>query len=156
MIAPLVPVMYLDSVTDAMLKGLGEQVYSMNVNIVDAMLSVVCVILLLPKFGIIGYVITIYLTEIINASLSIIKLISITGMRTNIRKWVFAPLLSVVGAASVCRILIGTVSLPVSGVTEVVFCSFTVVFFYIILTLLTGGISKTDIKYLRGVFRRSP
>lgn len=156
MIAPLVPVMYLDSVTDAMLKGLGEQVYSMNVNIVDALLSVICVILLLPRFGIIGYVITIYLTEIVNASLSIIKLLSITGMRTNIRKWVFAPLLSVVGAASVSRILIGTVSLSVSGVTEVVICSFAVFFFYIILTRLTGGISKTDIKYLRGVFRRSP
>ena len=154
MIAPLVPVMYLDSVTDAMLKGLGEQVYSMNVNIVDALLSVICVILLLPRFGIIGYVITIYLTEIVNASLSI--MLSITGMRTNIRKWVFAPLLSVVGAASVSRILIGTVSLSVSGVTEVVICSFAVFFFYIILIRLTGGISKTDIKYLRGVFRLSP
>lgn len=156
MIAPLVPVMYLDGVTDSMLKGLGEQVYSMNVNIIDALLSVICVILLLPKFGIVGYVITIYLTEIINASLSIIKLLSITGMHTNIKKWVFAPLLSVIGASSLCRIFIGTVPLPVSGIEEVVICSLSVIFLYFILARLTGGINKSDIKYLRGVFRRSP
>ena len=37
----LVPVMYTDTSTDAVLKGLGEQVHCMKVNIADALLSVI-------------------------------------------------------------------------------------------------------------------
>jgi stage V sporulation protein B len=39
--APLVPIMYVDTVVDSMLKGLGEQVSSMRFNIIDAA-SVCC------------------------------------------------------------------------------------------------------------------
>ena len=57
MIAPLIPIMYIDTSVDAILKGLGEQVYSMGVNIVDSLLSVILVIILLPRYGIMGYII---------------------------------------------------------------------------------------------------
>jgi stage V sporulation protein B len=63
LLAPLIPIMYLDGVTDAMLKGLGEQVYSMNVNIIDALISVFLVMILLPKYGMSGYIITIYIRK---------------------------------------------------------------------------------------------
>ena len=81
MLAPLIPIMYMDTATDAMLKGLGEQVYSMNVNIIDALISVCCVAILVPKFGIHGYLITIYITEILNASLSITRLLRVSTYR---------------------------------------------------------------------------
>ena len=54
--AALVPVMYLDTTVDGMLKGLGQQVHSMFYNIVDASLSVFLVWTLMPKIGIYGYV----------------------------------------------------------------------------------------------------
>lgn len=73
-LAPLVPVMYLDSVVDAHLKGLGYQVYSMGVNIADAALSVLAVLVLLPLFGADGYVVVIYITELMNFALSLAKL----------------------------------------------------------------------------------
>ena len=43
MLSLVVPIMYLDHVTDSILKGIGEQVYSMWVNITDSILSVVLV-----------------------------------------------------------------------------------------------------------------
>lgn len=74
MLAPLVPVMYLDSVVDAHLKGLGYQVYSMGVNIADAAISVVAVLLLLPLLGADGYALVIYITELFNFAFSLGKL----------------------------------------------------------------------------------
>jgi O-antigen/teichoic acid export membrane protein len=74
MLAPLVPVMYLDSVVDAHLKGLGHQVYSMGVNIADAAISVLAVLLLLPILGADGYALVIYVTELFNFALSLGKL----------------------------------------------------------------------------------
>ena len=49
LLAPLIPIMYIDTATDSLLKGLGEQVYSMNVNIVDALISVILVWTSPPK-----------------------------------------------------------------------------------------------------------
>ncbi|MDR1821341.1 MAG: oligosaccharide flippase family protein [Oscillospiraceae bacterium] len=73
-IAWLVPIMYLDGVTDGMLRGLGLQVYAMGVNIADSVISLVLVWWLLPRFGISGYVFMIFFTEIFNFILSIGKL----------------------------------------------------------------------------------
>ena len=109
-LAPLVPVMYLDGATDAALKGLGEQLYSMKVNILDALLSVVLVRLLLPTLGIDGYVITIYITELLNAILSIFRLFRVTHLRLDTIRILFKPFVCAVGAACLTRILL--VALP--------------------------------------------
>ncbi|MBQ7500852.1 MAG: oligosaccharide flippase family protein [Clostridia bacterium] len=72
--APLAVVMYLDNVTDSMLKGLGQQLYCMRVNIADAFLCTAAVYFLLPVTGINGYICIIFVSEMLNASLSIWKL----------------------------------------------------------------------------------
>lgn len=99
MIAPLIPIMYLDTAVDALLKGLGEQVYSMWVNIIDSSLSVLLVIILLPPLGIDGYILTVYFTEVLNATLSITRLISVSKVRPSVIKNIFLPLLSVIASA---------------------------------------------------------
>lgn len=70
-LSPLVPVMYTDIVTDGMLKGLDRQVDSMRFNIFDSALCIGLVSYLLPKHSVKGYIIVLYLSEIINFSLSI-------------------------------------------------------------------------------------
>jgi len=105
MVAPLIPVMYLDTAVDAMLKGLGEQVYSMWVNIIDSSLSVILVIFLLPAFGIEGYIMTVYFTELINGALSITRLISVSKVKPSIYKNILIPLLSVVFSAIAVNLL---------------------------------------------------
>lgn len=103
LLAPLVPVMYLDNTVDAMLKGLGEQVYSMRVNIIDASLSVVLVALLLPRFGIAGYVIVLYVCEAFNAVCSLYRLLGITAIEVDVGGWVGRPLAAIVGATVITR-----------------------------------------------------
>ncbi len=79
--ALLVPIMYLDMITDSLLKGLGEQVYSMRINVADSLISTVLIVLLLPRFGLWGYVFVIFSSEIFNFIASMAKLHSLTGMR---------------------------------------------------------------------------
>ena len=75
----LVPFMYLDTAVDSLLKGMGEQVYTMKVNIADAASGLVLVCLLTPKLGIYGYLLTVWLCEIGNLWASIRKLGRVTG-----------------------------------------------------------------------------
>ena len=73
-LAVVVPIMYLDHVTDSMLKGIGEQVFSMWVNITDSLLSVILVWILIPKMGIMGYAVVIIIMEGYNFLLSFLRL----------------------------------------------------------------------------------
>ncbi len=74
-LAPVVPLMFLDHVTDCALKGLGEQVYSMWVNIADSLLSILLVLFILPRAGAVGYIVVIVLAEAFNFALSLRRLI---------------------------------------------------------------------------------
>ena len=105
LLAPLIPLMYLDTAVDSMLKGLGEQLYTMRVNIADAFMSVLLVLTLLPNMGISGYVVVIFLMELFNTSFSIIKLLNITKIKTPIFTWVLKPLVSVILATVVTKLI---------------------------------------------------
>lgn len=70
LLALLVPVMYLDTVTDGCLRGLGQQTRCMAINVLDATLGVVLVWVLLPRFGLAGYIFILYFNECVNFTLS--------------------------------------------------------------------------------------
>ena len=77
LLAPLIPIMYTDTVVDGCLKGLGQQVWSMGINILDAALGVVLVWTMLPKYALTAYIGIIYLNECINFTLSVLRLRSV-------------------------------------------------------------------------------
>ena len=87
----------------------------MGVNIVDALLSVILVVILLPKFGIEGYIITVYFTELINAALSITRLICISQARLNVINIIIKPLICVIASANIIKLMINKFPLPFSS-----------------------------------------
>ena len=78
--AALMPIMYMDTVTDGMLRGLGQHMYSMYFNIADSALCLVLVVFLLPKYAVWGYIAILYISEIFNFGLSIGRLSKITRL----------------------------------------------------------------------------
>ena len=121
MLAPLVPVMYMDSVVDAHLKGLGYQVYSMGVNIIDAAASVLGVLLLLPHFGAEGYIYVIYITELLNFALSLGKLVRLIRLPKSFRFWAAAPLCALLSVLFVSLFMKG------DGILHMILCFFATV-----------------------------
>ena len=77
-LAPLVPFSYLDMSVDGCLKGLGEQLWCMGVNILDALLGLLLTWRLLPLYGISAYLVILYATELFNFVLSAGRLYRIT------------------------------------------------------------------------------
>ena len=75
----LAVMLYCDGVTDAMIKGLGEQKASVRYNILTNSMDVAFLYILLPRYGIVGYFISFTVTHIINFFLSIRRLLRITG-----------------------------------------------------------------------------
>jgi len=114
-IAPLIPVMYLDSATDSMLKGLGEQMHTMKINIIDSLSCLLLVVLLLPPLGLRGYFLVQYICELMNAALSISRLLSVTGLRPRILLWIGLPLGAVLLSSSAVRFLSSFPGVPIIG-----------------------------------------
>ena len=82
--APLAVMLYCDTVTDAMIKGLGEQKASVRYNICTNFMDVVLLYVLLPQLGIAGYFISFTVTHVINFFLSLRRLLKITGVQIRI------------------------------------------------------------------------
>ena len=152
-LAPLMPVMFLDTVTDSILKGLGKQFYTMCVNIADAAISVVLVWLLVPRMGVYGYIVVIYISECVNTVFSIGKLLSMIELRLHIGKLVLAPLFAAIGAANLSQLLLCRMSLPMSGVTVVLECLLYIAL-YLLLARLVGALGKEEIAWVKHIFKK--
>ena len=147
MLAPLIPVMYMDTATDAMLKGLGEQVYSMRVNILDALVSVICVAIFVPICGINGYLITIYVTELLNAALSITRLLRVSGFRPKPFLLVFKPLIAVISAAYLTNLFFSPFSLHSETLALILKGAACAACYFLVLRLI-GGWRREDSRWI--------
>ena len=76
-LAPLIPIMYTDMSVDGCLKGLGQQVWSMGINILDALLGLLLTWQLLPRYALTAYLGIIYATELFNFALSLGRLMRV-------------------------------------------------------------------------------
>ena len=97
-LAPLIIVMYMDTSVDGMLKGLDQQMSYMKYNIIDAGSCVIMVYFLVPIMGVKGYILVIYLSELINFVLSFRRLSVVSDVEINLMRSIVIPLLSITSA----------------------------------------------------------
>ena len=62
--------MYLDIVIDGILKGLDAQVSVMAINVIDCIISIGFIYFFVPLLGFSGYIISIFISEVIDFTLS--------------------------------------------------------------------------------------
>ena len=81
--APVALVLYLDALVDGMLKGLSEQVANVRYNTITSALDVALLFVLLPRYGLGGYVFTFIAAHLVNFALSLRRLLRVTGLRAS-------------------------------------------------------------------------
>ncbi len=84
--------LYLDSITDSMLKGLDRQVDSLKFNVIDSVIRVILIIYVLPRYSVLGYISILYISEIFNLALSFSCLANAIRVEANFLKCLIAPL----------------------------------------------------------------
>ncbi len=146
LVAHIVPIMYLDTTVDNMLKGLGEHIYTMAINITDTLCSLVMVWILIPKMGIYGYITLIIVSEIFNSGMSIKKLVSVTKMRFRICKWFVLPVLSILFSTWMTGRM--RTLLPLSTLSSILI---TILLYFAFLRI-TCAIEKEEIRWAKGIF----
>lgn len=110
-LAPIVPLIYLDVVVDSLLKGLDEQFNSMKYNFSDSLIRVLLVLCLLRFFGMESYICILFFSTIFNAALSLHRLLKVTKVRLSLLKNVLLPLLCAVLSVAITNFLLSGFSL---------------------------------------------
>ncbi|MDR1630476.1 MAG: oligosaccharide flippase family protein [Oscillospiraceae bacterium] len=150
-LAPLVPVMYLDMTVDGILKGMDQQLQSMRYNIYDAALCVALVYYLLPRYAVKGYIFIVFVSEVFNFFLSVNRLIKVTQVKLNILGSMGKPLGCILGALLSVHIFFSATAGRIHPTAELVLLIGATVFFYFIYLYLCGCITQQDIKWMRRV-----
>lgn len=92
LLAPLVFFIYMDNIIDSILKGLNKQFGVMCCNILDLSITTCFIYFLLPIYGINGYIISIFISELLNFSVSLFQMIKYSKLKINLIDWVIVPL----------------------------------------------------------------
>lgn len=94
-LCPLIILIYLDKIIDAMLRGLDKQVGVMFCNIFDLFLTIVLIYTIVPIYGIYGYLAIIAISEILNFTISLIQLYKVTKFKFDYISYIIVPSLLV-------------------------------------------------------------
>lgn len=148
-LSPLVPLLYLDAITDDLLKGLNEQLHYMSYNIIDSVVRVVLIIILLPKFGISGLITVMYISGMLNTGLSLMRLLKVTEVEIKVFKWIICPLIFSAISCLISKTLFSP--LPPTGLFLAVSIAVALLL-YIIFMLITKTLGKEDIIWFKSFF----
>lgn len=109
-LAPLIPVMYLESVVDGILKGLNMQNSTLLYSTIDSGLRISLILLLVPSLGMDGFMLIMIFSNILTCSLNFIKLLKVTMLKFDIKNWFLKPLVSIVIAVCFARQICASIS----------------------------------------------
>ena len=99
-LAPAMPLMYLESMVDGAMKGVGEQKASFRYSVWDSILRIAGVVLLLPRYGMQGFLAVILLSSLYTCTANTGRLLFSSGTKHAFRRWLGAPALAALGAAA--------------------------------------------------------
>ena len=97
-LAPLVPLMYLESVVTGMLCGLDQQKRVFWYNVADSALRLCAIPLLVPRWGMPGFLAVTYASNLLTSLLCLCRLLKVSGVRFRPWAWLGRPLLATAGA----------------------------------------------------------
>lgn len=149
-LAPLVPMLYLDTVADAMLKGLDEQVSSLRYSIIDSAISVVLIYLLIPIYGVNGYIAVMFISTFVNAALSINCLVRVTEIPFSLGDWVIKPIIAVTASSIGVLYLVRGLTFSSHAIAVVVKAGLMLLCYFGLL-LLTRAVTFREIRDFRRI-----
>jgi len=156
MLAPLIPIMYLDNVADGMLKGLNQQMSTMTYNIIDSILRVAMIYYLIPAKGVNGLIIVIIVSNVMDSFLSIGRLLKVTGLKFKLNDWAVKPSLAITASCIIVAILFKFINMEYFSMgMSITIGAVLVSLIYFILLLFLDCLKEEDILWFINIFRNS-
>lgn len=153
-LAPLVPLIYLDFVVDSMLSGLGQQLKTLRINVFDSSLRIGLILLLVPRFGFAAYILILYFSAMLNATLSLRRLLIVSRAAIRCVDWIIKPVLAAAVSGSLAALAFRF--LPVGAQPNALVLTLKIILLtalYVALLFLTRCTGKNDLRWLKSMVK---
>ena len=104
-IAPVVPFIYMEIVLESLIKGLGLQSFSSVNYLAEYIIRIAAVLLLVPRIGFYGIVISYYASNIIGNSSRFIRIIKASGAKAALLRTVVMPVMLAFSTMSLSELI---------------------------------------------------
>ena len=141
LLCPLSILIYIDKIVDSVLKGLDKQVSVMGINILDLTSSIFLIYFLLPIKGISGYIIVLFVSELLNGVLSLCLLIKHTGLNIDFTNWIIKPFFSII----LINVLFNYFNFEIVNISSFIILVACFCVLYFVIIILLKGIVRKDI-----------
>ena len=92
-LSPIVPFMYLDSVSDGILKGLDQQTFTFRTAISDSVIRIILILIALPLTGLKGFIAIMYFSNFLTCFLNVKRLLKVSKAKLKIIGEILLPLI---------------------------------------------------------------
>lgn len=144
-LAPLVPFMYLDSISDGILKGLDQQATTFRNSVSDSAVRIVLIFFLLPIYRESAFIWIMYLSNAYTCILNLVRLLRVSGAKIKIFRRILLPCLLAISVtfcfSSFSRLFNFSLLL-----NTVFICLFSCVFYFVSLFAF-GCIKKEEMRF---------
>ncbi|GMQ57840.1 stage V sporulation protein B [Vallitalea sediminicola] len=147
-LAWLCPFIYLQTTLGSILNGLNKQLIVFRNNIIGLSIRIAFIFLLIPIYGLKGYLWGLLCSFVLVSTLNIIHLVRITSINFKVGNWLLKPILVCLASISSIELLSRYITLPFSLLvnTLINICLFIIIL--IPLLLLTGSISFNEVNFI--------
>ncbi|MBB6217553.1 stage V sporulation protein B [Anaerosolibacter carboniphilus] len=153
LLAPLVPFMYLDRIADGMLKGLNQQMSSLKYNTIDSLTRIGMIYYFIPMKGVTGFIIVIFISNILNSLLSIGRLLKVTRLKFKTLHWIVMPMTSIAASGFLTKLIFEINNLDhLPMKTNLTIGVLLICILYVTFLILVNGITKEDIHWFKNIF----
>ena len=106
-LSPIVPLMYLDSICDGILKGLDQQGFTFKTAISDSIIRIILILVMLSKMGINGFILIMYFSNLFTCLLNVGRLVKISKAKILFFNDLCLPLISAFSVSFIINTLLG-------------------------------------------------
>ncbi len=111
-LSPVVPLMYVDSLCDGLLKGLDQQNFTFRGSVSDSAARIVLILLFLGRTGIAGFICIMYLSNLFTCALNVQRLKKISGAAADAKTTIVFPVLTAALSALTVKLILDIFVLP--------------------------------------------
>lgn len=109
----IVPLMYLDSICDGILKGLDQQKFTFFTAVSDSLLRIVLIVIFVPRFSMNGFLAIMILSNAYTCFLHVGKLLKLTSIKLKPIKDIILPIFYAVVICYICNRAFAFLSHPI-------------------------------------------
>ena len=142
LLSPLVPLMYIDSISDGLLKGLDQQNITFRNSIIDSSARLLLIFFVLPVLGTAGFIGIMYLSNLFTSLMNLHRLLKVSKAKIKIYKKVLLPLFFAFGSCYTVNSIVSVLNLP-DLPYSLIFSVFSILA-YSLLMIVCGCVKRED------------